>query len=263
MPLTVHTDRDLIRAVLDSAVAADPVRGTILGTLAGSLEDGAWCAVSATGLAARSGADYPLVISGTWDAAGLAELIDAVRSVPGLRGASGPVEAVDAVVAALWPDAPAMRMGQCLFRIGEFVEPVGVTGRARVADDADRDLVRAWFVAFMSEADAVERHAERAADRSLDAGGCFLWLDASGTPVSLAARRPVLGGSARIGPVYTPPQHRGRGYGSAVTAAATRSILAEGAVPVLFTDLANPTSNKIYRALGYRPIEERVIVTLR
>jgi predicted GNAT family acetyltransferase len=73
----------------------------------------------------------------------------------------------------------------------------------------------------------------------------------------------VLGGSARVGPVYTPPEHRGRGYGSAVTAAATRSILAEGAVPVLFTDLANPTSNKIYRALGYRPVEERLIVALR
>jgi GNAT superfamily N-acetyltransferase len=263
MPLTVHTDQDRIRGLLESAVAADPVRGTILGTLASSLEDGAWCAVSATGLAARSGADYPLVISGTWEPAALTELIAVLRSVPGLRGASGPVAAVDQVTNALWSDTPAMRMGQCLFRLDQLVEPAGVTGSGRIADDADRELVRAWFVAFMNEADAVERHAERAADRSLDAGGCFLWQDSSGAPVSLAARRPVQGGSARIGPVYTPPEHRGHGYGSAVTAAATRSILAEGAIPLLFTDLANPTSNKIYRALGYRPVEERVIVTLR
>jgi predicted GNAT family acetyltransferase len=62
--------------------------------------------------------------------------------------------------------------------------------------------------------------------------------------------------------VYTPPKERGRGYGSAVTAAATRSILDDGAIPVLFTDLANPTSNKIYQALGYRPVETRLTVTL-
>lgn len=262
MALTVHTDPATIRALLEAAVAADPVRGTTLGTLASALEDGAWCAVTPVGLAARSGADYPLVISGNWDAPALAELVAALRRVPGLRGASGPADAVMAVVAALWPDAPTTRMDQCLFRLDELVEPSGVPGSARIAGDADRDLVRAWFAAFMAEADAVERHAERAADRALDAGGCYLWSDAGGVPVSLAARRPVRAGSARIGPVYTPPEQRGRGYGSAVTAAATRSVLRDGAVPVLFTDQANATSNSIYRALGYRPVEERVVVTL-
>jgi len=263
MALRVHIDPDAIRAALEAAVHADPVRGTTLGTLAVSLEDGAWCAESAAGLAARSGAEYPLVIAGEWDATALGELIAALYAVPGLRGASGPAEAVEAVVAALWPGAPVRRMGQCLFRLDELVEPIGVPGSGRRADEGDRELVRVWFRAFMEEADAVERHAERAADRALDAGGCLLWLDDCAAPVSLAARRPVLAGSARIGPVYTPPQHRGRGYGSAVTVLATRSILDEGGVPVLFTDLANPTSNKIYRALGYRPVEERIIVTLR
>lgn len=262
MPLTVHTDRDSIRAHLDAAVAADPVRGTILGTLATSLEDGAWCAVTATGLAARSGVEYPLAISGKWGATELAELVAQLREVPGLRGASGPAEAVDAVVAALWPGAPSTKMGQRLFRLDELIEPSGVTGSGSVAGDQDREVIRAWFVAFMSEADAVERNAERAADRALDERGCFLWRDADGETVSLAVRRRVMAGSARVGPVYTPPQRRGRGYGSAVTALATRSILDEGAVPVLFTDLANPTSNKIYRALGYQPVEDRVIVLL-
>jgi predicted GNAT family acetyltransferase len=71
----------------------------------------------------------------------------------------------------------------------------------------------------------------------------------------------VISGSARVGPVYTPTAARGHGYGSAVTAAATRSILDEGAIPVLFTDLANPTSNKIYQAMGYEPVEDRLVVT--
>jgi predicted GNAT family acetyltransferase len=61
-----------------------------------------------------------------------------------------------------------------------------------------------------------------------------------------------------VGPVYTPSRWRGRGYGSAVTAAATRDVLDDGGLPVLFTDLANQTSNDIYQRLGYYPVEDRL-----
>jgi predicted GNAT family acetyltransferase len=94
----------------------------------------------------------------------------------------------------------------------------------------------------------------RGADRA------WLW-EHEGEFVSLAGRRPVADGSARIGPVYTPPACRGRGYAAAVTAAATRDILAEDAVPVLFTDLANPTSNRVYQRLGYYPVADCAQVT--
>jgi predicted GNAT family acetyltransferase len=62
--------------------------------------------------------------------------------------------------------------------------------------------------------------------------------------------------------VYTPPKQRCRGYGSAVTAAATRAVLEAGAVPVLYTDLANTTSNRIYQELGYYPVEDRLHVDI-
>jgi predicted GNAT family acetyltransferase len=97
-------------------------------------------------------------------------------------------------------------------------------------------------------------------DRILAAGGAWIWVD--GEPVSLAVRRAPAEGSARVGPVYTPPQHRGQGYGSAVTAVATQDVLDDGAVPVLFTDLANPTSNAIYQRLGYRPVGDYVSVAV-
>jgi predicted GNAT family acetyltransferase len=72
----------------------------------------------------------------------------------------------------------------------------------------------------------------------------------------------VIAGTARIGPVYTPPPSRGRGYGSAVTAAITELAVRLGAESVvLFTDLANPTSNSIYSRLGYEPVEDRVVIT--
>jgi predicted GNAT family acetyltransferase len=61
-----------------------------------------------------------------------------------------------------------------------------------------------------------------------------------------------------VGPVYTPPEHRGRGYASAAVAEVSRQILAAGDRACLFTDQANPTSNRIYESLGYRPVGDMV-----
>jgi predicted GNAT family acetyltransferase len=77
----------------------------------------------------------------------------------------------------------------------------------------------------------------------------------------MATRRPPAAGVSRIGPVYTVPEHRGRGYGSAVTARAAFDILDCGAMPVLYADRGNATSNKIYRAIGFRPVTDRLAVT--
>jgi predicted GNAT family acetyltransferase len=77
----------------------------------------------------------------------------------------------------------------------------------------------------------------------------------------MAARRPPAAGVSRIGPVYTPPRNRGRGYGSAVTARAALDVIDNAAIPVLYADRANPTSNKIYRAIGFRPVADRLSVS--
>lgn len=88
----------------------------------------------------------------------------------------------------------------------------------------------------------------------------LLWEDA-GTPVSMAGFFRAIGSVSRVGPVYTPPQLRGRGYAAGVTHAVSEAAYAAGASEVLlFTDLANPTSNGIYRRLGYTPVEDRVEV---
>jgi predicted GNAT family acetyltransferase len=85
-----------------------------------------------------------------------------------------------------------------------------------------------------------------------------LWL-VDGEPVSLAGRTRTVAGMARVAPVYTPPAHRGRGYGAAATAAVTRAALDAGVEELLlYTDLANPTSNRLYARLGYKPVEDSV-----
>ncbi len=78
------------------------------------------------------------------------------------------------------------------------------------------------------------------------------WETPGGTPVSLAAVTPVVGGMVRVDPVYTPARRRGRGYAGAVTVEVSRAALSAGATDVvLFADPANPTSNALYRRIGY------------
>jgi predicted GNAT family acetyltransferase len=70
----------------------------------------------------------------------------------------------------------------------------------------------------------------------------------------------ALFGVCRVGPVYTPPERRRHGYGGALTSHVTGRILAEGNQACLYTDLANPTANKIYHQAGYRPVADFVDV---
>lgn len=261
MALSVTTDHDEITAVLDRFLAADAVSATLLGTIRSSLEATAWAAVDGARAAVRSAAEWPVAVAGDWPVAARTELVGLLQGLPDLRGLTGAQLVVDALATQLGGEREASRMGQGLFRCDELVPPTGVSGAPVLAGPHDRALVRDWYAAFANEADAVVHRTDQAADRVVDEGGGWLWRDGRGAVVSLAARRPPIAGSARVGPVYTPLHARGHGYGSAVTAAATRSILDEGAVPVLFTDLANPTSNRIYQQIGYRPVEQRLIVT--
>jgi hypothetical protein len=149
-----------------------------------------------------------------------------------------------------------MQMGNyCL----EHVRPVAnVRGEGRRAAEQDRGLLVEWFHAFENEAfgtaDRVE--AEEAINRwfKTPSSIILLWFD-EGRPVSLAgSSRPTPHG-IRIGPVYTPPEYRGHGYASACTAALSQQMLDSGyRYCFLYTDLSNPTSNRIYQNIGYEPV---------
>ncbi|WP_369218492.1 GNAT family N-acetyltransferase, partial [Streptomyces flavofungini] len=99
--------------------------------------------------------------------------------------------------------------------------------------------------------------AEEWAESRIAYGGVTLWEAPDGTPVAMAGVTRRIAGQVRVAPVYTPAGLRGRGYAGAVTAAVTRAALDAGAAEVLlFTDLANPTSNGLYQRLGYRPVRD-------
>jgi len=181
---------------------------------------------------------------------------DAGRDLPGVNGA---VEATGPL-AETWATRTgrtstlitAMRM----YRLGQLAWPYGIAGEAVAAvTPRDVELVASWLAAFHEEA---QPHApvwdwHALAERRVASGHVRLWRDED-TVVSLAGVSAPAAGVARVGPVYTPPAYRRRGYGAAVTATATAAALSAGAEHVvLYTDLANPTSNSIYQRIGYKP----------
>lgn len=132
--------------------------------------------------------------------------------------------------------------------------PRPAAGELRAADETERALLIEWMSAFVQEA-GVAGASEAAAivDGRLRRGGLLIWHD--GRPVSMIGLAPNIAGVVRIGPVYTPPEDRRRGYAGSAVAAASRWALARGARRcMLYTDLDNPTSNKIYAEVGYRRI---------
>lgn len=95
------------------------------------------------------------------------------------------------------------------------------------------------------------------ADARIAYGGVTLWETPDGRPVSMAGVTAKVADQIRVAPVYTPADLRARGYAGAVTAEVSRAARAAGAREVLlFTDLANPTSNALYRRIGYRPVAD-------
>lgn len=155
--------------------------------------------------------------------------------------------------------AAVLRRREGLYRLGTLAAPEPAPpGRARVATEADRAQLVAWHGEF---AEAVGEHGPRDsgtwADDRIAYGGITLWETPDGTPAAMAGATRPIAGQLRIGPVYTPAHLRGRGYAGAATAEVSRAALASGADEVLlFTDLANPTSNGLYQRIGYQPVAD-------
>ncbi|MGW6521509.1 GNAT family N-acetyltransferase [Streptomyces sp. NPDC054962] len=180
------------------------------------------------------------------------------------HGFSGDRESVEAIVSA-WRqrtgDVVVQHRRERLYSLDTLTGPDPIpAGRARVADRSDRSRLMSWAQEYAAAiGETGERDFGAWADTRLAYGGVTLWQNTEGEPVAMAGSSPLIAGQVRIAPVYTPSHLRGRGYGSAVTAAVTQAALVGGADNVLlFTDLANATSNALYQRLGYRPVADFV-----
>jgi RimJ/RimL family protein N-acetyltransferase len=204
-----------------------------------------------------------LLVSGLPPASALeAAAAFANADIPGVRGTPSTATAFSQAWSEVAGVAVEKSRVDTLYRLDDFSPAGGVTGVSRPVIDDDEELVADWLDAFGVEALGAPRDATVGRDtfrRIVAAGGRLALWTVDDEPVAMArVHAPALGVS-RIGPVYTPPQHRGAGYGAAVTTEAVRHAIRSGARDVvLFADVANPGSNRIYQRLGFVPVDENV-----
>ena len=202
-----------------------------------------------------------LVVSGT-------RHLEAVRSISddlAAEGAQLPGVLAEPDVARAFADAWSERTGvrselatrERIYLLRSVIPPRPAAGRLRVAGASDRELLIDWLVDFWTEAvgDATREDGVAGADRWLRGIDRTMYLWEDGRIVSMCGAGGPTPLGIRIGPVYTPPELRGRGYATACVAAVSQLQLEGGRrFCFLYTNLANPTSNHIYQAIGYEPV---------
>lgn len=160
-----------------------------------------------------------------------------------------------------------------LFEVTEVIAPADPGGTLRRARRDEAGTVLAWYRAFDREADeqagrepdpaaGVQVTADEIVDR-IDQGVVWVVEGSAGTLVHLTMVSPPAFGVSRIGPVYTPAEHRGRGYAGHTVAVLTERLLADGVRACLFTDQANPVSNALYQRIGYRAVVDMANLEVR
>jgi RimJ/RimL family protein N-acetyltransferase len=276
MAWTLTGDPAEFDRVAGGFLGADPVLHTVPLTVVANLVAGrlsydtmlfGWWAEDGgrvTAACLHTGA-WPLGVYGVGDAA-RAELIAALDARGHKVGWVNGERAVATAFADDWAAErglrPEVETALRLYRLGELtpIEPVP-SGAARIAGAPDRKLLARRLTEFGAETHEAPEQPEQQADARIGYGGAVLWDD--GGPVALACCSVPAFGVSRIGPVYTPSELRRRGYAGAVTEAAVRRSWELGADHVvLFTDLANPTSNALYQRLGFRPVADFVVLRL-
>jgi uncharacterized protein len=245
------------------------IAGSIVADPARYAERRFWLVVEADRpvAAAMRTPPFNLILATPRHLAALAALVDGIEDE--LPGVVGSHPEVDRFV-RLWSErrsvSARVQREQGIYAL-ETVQPLPwPAGGAREATLDDRPLLLEWSISFGEEAlaedDPGRIEAVNIVEHRLGMpdGGFLLWEDA-GQPVAMAGWGGPTPNGIRIGPVYTPPGLRGRGYGTAVTAELTQRLLDRGRrFCFLFTDLANPTSNAIYERIGYVRVAESAMM---
>lgn len=189
-------------------------------------------------------------------------LLEEGQQLPGVVAA---VPELDDFVAA-WTSgrelAATLVVRQGVYELREVLPTPTAPGAPRTATPRDRDLIVGWMRSFASEALPHEQESDRqtrlieARLEASEAAGVWLWEDRGG-PVSMSGYGGETPSGIRVGPVYTPPEHRGRGYATSLVGEQSRWLLGTGRrFCFLYTDLDNATSNALYRRIGYRIVCE-------
>jgi hypothetical protein len=181
-------------------------------------------------------------------------IVEAGVNLPGGNGEAGTA----ARFAGQWTERRGSAAfpveGQRIYELQGAPQGTTVGGRMRKASLSDLELLLIWMRAFFADIGEEASDLEPTLKRRLQAGQFWLWED--GGPVSMAANSEPVEGVVRLQAVYTPPERRNRGYAGACVAGLSGRLQKAGHRCILYTDLGNPTSNSVYRRIGYRAVAE-------
>ncbi len=182
----------------------------------------------------------------------------------GALGPEGDGLAVANSLAVLTNGTVVVRMRQRVYELLAVNEVPVASGVMRRTTMSDLDLVANWCAQFVREAGLpFHKDVRDWANAAITSGTAFVWVDGNAVE-SLACLSRETPNSRSIGPVYTPPNARRKGYATSLVAELSLQVLASGKrCAVLFTDANNPTSNHIYESIGYRFVCNYDAYTLR
>lgn len=266
--MQVFVTRDIAEFAADTwdFLARRPIEHNVLATVVATLEPTgctdaplfAWVEAGGSGKVSGAALRTPprRLLASSMSAEAADALMPRLLDMdPELPGVNGPQPAASHLADA-WRRCTGSTfepgMSQAIYWLARVKDRPGrPAGSARPGDRSDRDLMVEWTSAFSRDAGVPATDTESGVDRRLRDGRLFVWEDDA--TVSMVGTGPPVAGVVRLGPVYTPPEARRNGYATALVADVSRRSLAAGARKcMLYTDLANATSNNIYQAVGYR-----------
>ena len=152
-------------------------------------------------------------------------------------------------------------MDQGLYRLDEVEETLEMSpGSWRFATDADAPLIEKWFALFEEDTNLDRTSPDIIREKVsafLDAREVFLW-EVEGKVVSMMKKSRPTANSVTVSLVFTPKEERKKGYARTMVAQGSKELLKEYEFCVLYTDMMNPTSNKIYKEIGYKHIADSI-----
>lgn len=176
-----------------------------------------------------------------------------------VSGVNG-VEAVSEAFARLWQEKTGQAFRTVVrmraYELRSVVRVQYPDGEMRLAKPHEAQVAADLLNAMGDEVVSGPRRIVTAESQisQIESGNVFFWEDEGKIVATTVANRPQIKGICLSG-VYTLPEERKKGYARALVAEVSKELLNRGyELTNLFTDLSNPTSNKIYQEVGYHPV---------
>ncbi|PPA70927.1 GNAT family N-acetyltransferase [Jeotgalibacillus proteolyticus] len=155
-----------------------------------------------------------------------------------------------------------VQMNQRIYKLDKVKKDPGTDGSLRVLTSEDLNIVEEWVYNFHIDCNMpIKKETVKEKTLMILEKGRFHGWESGGKLVSVANIARPTKTNCTVTLVYTPKELRGNGYASSCVSALTKKMLNEGfQTASLYTDLDNPTSNKIYMEIGYEPIMDSIAV---